>query len=180
MFNRDRLGIILNDKGLVNQGVEIGVKEGVFSEIILSHWKGNKLFLVDCYEYQPNGYVDIANVSNEVHEQFYKNMLQRVSRFGDRAEIIKKYSHDAINDFDDQSLDFVYIDANHKYESVMQDMELWFPKVKQGGLLSGHDCIDGYAPDSALFGVLSAVTDFCAKHNLTFEKGPCSSWYIWK
>ena len=53
---------------------------------------------------------------------------------GRSTEIVKKY--------DDNSLDFVFIDADHKYESVRADILAWMPKVKKGGILAGHDYID--------------------------------------
>jgi hypothetical protein len=39
----------------------------------------------------------------------------------------------------DEYLDFVYIDGDHKYEEVKRDIECWFPKVKKGGCIGGHD-----------------------------------------
>jgi cephalosporin hydroxylase len=82
--------------------------------------------------------------------------------------------------FENNSLDFVYIDANHAYNYVVQDIELWYPKVKKGGYLCGHDYIDMdwyndpnfsengkdkhiYNSDfyHGVFGVNPAVDEFC-------------------
>jgi len=52
---------------------------------------------------------------------------------------IKKKSIDASADFEDGSLDAVYIDGDRRYESVIQDLTLWLPKIKKGGFISGHD-----------------------------------------
>jgi predicted O-methyltransferase YrrM len=46
---------------------------------------------------------------------------------------------EVVNQFEDESLDVVFIDLTHTYESVKQDIELWLPKVKKGGILAGHD-----------------------------------------
>jgi len=67
---------------------------------------------------------------------------------------IKKYSNEAVNDFQDKSLDFVYIDANHEYKHVVEDIKLWLPKVKVGGTISGHDYVN-----NIYFDVMRAVKD---------------------
>jgi len=56
-----------------------------------------------------------------------------------RVVKIKKRSLDAVRDFDDASVDVVYIDAIHKYEYVRDDIKAWLPKVRPGGFISGHD-----------------------------------------
>ena len=63
------------------------------------------------------------------------------------------------------SLDFVFIDASHIYKYVAEDIDLWEPKVKKGGLVSGHD-LD--FPD-----VKKAV----AERNIMFNKGPDNVWW---
>lgn len=92
-----------------------------------------------------------------------------------------QYSHhkmtsvDAAKLFDDKSLDFVFIDANHKYDYVSADIAAWFPKVKSGGIISGHD----YNADEMFFagpnetmgvwpeeGVVRAVDEFFGKENI--------------
>ena len=54
----------------------------------------------------------------------------------------------------DKSLDFVFIDAAHDYESVLTDLELWFPKIRDGGIIAGHDYCEHYN------GVIKAVNEF--------------------
>lgn len=61
----------------------------------------------------------------------------------------------------DYSLDFVYIDARHDYESVMEDLNAWQSKVRPGGVLAGHDYIDGHF-SAGVFGVKRAVDEFFA------------------
>jgi hypothetical protein len=75
-------------------------------------------------------------------------------RFASRqCQIIRKFSADAAGDFDDRSLDWIYIDGNHSYEACLEDLRLWAPKVKDDGLILGHD----FVPK---FGVVQAVRDF--------------------
>ena len=62
-------------------------------------------------------------------------------------------SKEASETIDDGSIDIIYIDASHDYESAKEDIELWFPKVKKGGMLVGHDYKIEY------FGVVKAVNE---------------------
>jgi hypothetical protein len=64
-----------------------------------------------------------------------------------------------------ESLDFVYIDASHDYESVKQDLACWWPKVKFGGMFAGHDYFEHY--EYVKFGIIEAVDEFAAKNSLT-------------
>ena len=60
-----------------------------------------------------------------------------------RVELIEGFSADEVAQFNDNSLDFVFIDGNHEYEFVKEDIGLWRPKVKKGGILAGDDYKDG-------------------------------------
>lgn len=115
-------------------GAEIGVKKGEFSELLCIANPKLKMFCVDPWE----PYGDYWNYlkPGEV-EGFYPNAKKRLSKYN--CELIRKYSLDAVKDFEDNSLDFVYIDANHKYEYVVADIAAWEKKVRPGGMISGHD-----------------------------------------
>lgn len=85
-----------------------------------------------------------------------REVMARVGLYGGRAVIIEKPSLEAAKCFDDASLDFVFIDADHSFSAVCEDINMWFPKVKQGGFLTGHDydwedvrrAVDMLLPDS--------------------------------
>ena len=66
---------------------------------------------------------------------------------------------------DDASLDFVYIDGRHDYESVLADLESWWPKLRPGGIFAGHDYLNGRLPNGE-FGVRRAVDEFFADRRL--------------
>lgn len=70
------------------------------------------------------------------------------------VHLVRKYSQQAVARFNDESLDMVYLDAEHTYDGVLADIKLWYPKVKQGGILAGHDI---FAPEH--IGVTQAVMD---------------------
>lgn len=78
-------------------------------------------------------------------------------RIGNKAELIRKPSLEAVNDFKDESLDFVYLDGDHSRENVLKEIVSWLPKVKVGGLFGGHDCRES--------GVLGAVTEWNMNHS---------------
>lgn len=82
-------------------------------------------------------------------------------RFRDnpKVNIIQKNSVEAAREFNDKSLDFVYIDADHSYKAVDQDIKAWLPKVKDGGIIAGHDYVKPAEEDKVDFDVIGAVND---------------------
>ncbi len=146
-------------------GAEIGVKEGRFVQHMLKTYPHLTMYTVDPWEAQPKG--------NETYLDWdmggiYQAYRRKVKPYRDRVIEIREYSETAAAKVPDGSLDFVFIDAQHDYESVKRDIELWAPKVKKGGLLSGHD----YEPNFP--GVIQAVKEYC-KPETTFN----NVWYLW-
>ena len=151
---------MLNRRGLVGEAAEIGVKTGKYSDFLLEHWRGRKLTSIDPWlEAEPDEYVDRANVAQNEHERFYEETRRRLARHGARSEIVRSTSVEAARNVADASLDFVYIDARHDHDSVLEDLGAWYPKVRAGGIIAGHDYVDGTFP-SGVFGVKSAVDEF--------------------
>ena len=111
---------------------EIGVRSGESSLAFLE--AGAFLYMVDPWEAYPE-YSESAcyNFPDD-----YQKSLERVAHFPGKYKIIRKKSDDALADVPDD-LDFVYIDANHAYDFVKRDMENWWPKITQGGWLTGDD-----------------------------------------
>lgn len=86
---------------------------------------------------------------------FYDEFLNNVVSCGvsNYIDPMKMTSEQASKCFPDESLDFVFLDADHSYQAVKKDIELWLPKVKVGGVLAGHDfCV-------AWPGVIQAVDE---------------------
>lgn len=146
-------------------GCEIGVAHGANALSMLTLLPIKKLYLVDPYK----SYVDDAEHDFSKGEQIAK---KRLSRFSKQTNFIKKYSEDAANDIPND-LDFVYIDGNHSYEYVKKDIELYYTKVKKGGVFGGHDFI-------AHYGVPIAVVEFVKMHNLELRGGDIDWWVIKK
>ena len=185
MIHRNDLGVLLNFYGLNGFGAEIGVQQGEYSKNILSKWQGQTLYLIDPWEQQDN-YCDIANVPNDEHLKNYKKTLANTKAYKSRVKVVKDFSLNAAKEFPDSYFDFIYIDANHSYEAVKEDLIAWWPKLKQGGLFCGHDYIDGEVKNAetgqilGVFGVKSAVKEFAKSVNSDVYASGCSSWYFFK
>ena len=79
------------------------------------------------------------NLTQSQFDQKFETTKRRFAEFGDRVEFLRMTSSDAVSRFVDESVDFVYIDGNHEYKFVLNDIMLWYPKVKNGGYLTGDD-----------------------------------------
>jgi methyltransferase family protein len=157
---RDELPALLNARGLLGRGAEIGVKLGVYSDALLTRWRGEELVSIDPWlSADPDEYVDRSNVSQDEFERYYEEACDRLSRHGSRSSIWRMTSVEAAARAEDHSFDFVYIDARHDYESVKEDLEAWCAKVRPGGILAGHDYVDGDLPQGEFY-VKSAVDEF--------------------
>ena len=179
---RRNLPILLNFLNLKGNGIEIGVARGNYSEQLFSESSLSKLYLVDPWiEYSEKDYQDICNVSSEKQEENYQYVLNRFKKYGKRCQIVRKTSLEAVSDFQDHFFDFIYIDANHSYEACKEDIELWWPKLKSGGLFAGHDYMQGEFP-TGIYGVKKAVDEFIIQHNLKlyFTSELHSTWYCIK
>jgi len=121
--------------------VEIGTWEGDFAIRLLENTNCKKLYCVDPYKhFDDDVYPDAINShSQEKLDEIYQSTKRRLEKYGDRVEFIRLCSADAVNLFDDESIDFVYIDGNHEYKYVEEDIRLWYSKVKKDGFLCGDD-----------------------------------------
>jgi len=176
--HRDELGNLLNELQLLGEGAEIGVCRGKYSCQLLKTWHGRLLHLVDPWR-KLSDYRDGLNVSDRENEHRYQETLIRLKIFSERFRIHRKLSAEAVDAFSDKSLDFVYIDANHEYRHIRADLELWYPKIRSGGVFAGHDFIDGINVNG-IFGVKTAVEEFVASKQLTFQvtEEEFPTWYI--
>jgi predicted O-methyltransferase YrrM len=138
-------------------GAEIGVNTGKFSLHLLQCMKDGKLILVDPW----SAYDNCSDRRAECH---YQATIERLSGFNIEAK--RMTSMQAVKDIEDESLDFVYIDGLHDFNNAAMDIISWVPKVKKGGIVSGHDYYHG--PD---FGVVQAVDSYTKCNHI-------DTWYI--
>ena len=146
---RDNLPGLFKELGY-KVGAEIGVLDGEFSEQLCETIPGLKLYgidpwkLVGRYESYDQSRLDKA----------YERTKDRMAKYN--CELIKKTSMEAVGDFEDNSLDFVYIDADHSFKHVVMDVSDWMHKVKVGGIIGGHD-FRRYADERGRYHVPEAV-----------------------
>ena len=128
---------ILKTINQIKNGVclEIGVLKGHYSKKILEQ-NPKMLYIVDAWMPLEN-YEDETN--NKNHPNAFIEAKIIADLYSDKCVMIKAKSTQAVEIFKDNFFDFIYIDANHSYEEVKKDINNWFPKVKSGGILGGHD-----------------------------------------
>lgn len=132
--------------------VEVGVKEGNHAEVMENVMNPVMLYLVDPWEDQ---------------YKMYKRVVERFSN-KDNIRVIKKKSYDASVYFkSDLRFDLVYIDGSHTYRNVLMDLQSWWPLIKEGGMVAGHDYNKEFSVmDNEKCGVREAVKDFAKTRNL--------------
>jgi hypothetical protein len=161
--DREHFPLWLSDSGLRGTGVEVGVYYGQFAEHILRNWPG-KLVGVDPYIcYPKEEWLDGCALVDL--EEAMGQAVDTLNKFGERFRLIRKPSVEAATQFENDSLDFCYLDGNHDYKHVSEDLRAWWPKVKSGGVLGGHDW--GTRNDDAQrCDVKGAVLDFMVNENI--------------
>ncbi len=156
-INRRQIAELLCELGFTI-GAEIGTAEGEYAETLCKANPTAKLYCVDPWE----PYSDYRDYQKqETLDDLYGKAFARLVPYN--VELIKRFSADAARLFDNESLDFVYIDANHKYEFVVADIAAWLPKIKSGGVIAGHDYSH---PKGKQFGVIEAVTGWTAAYGI--------------
>jgi len=154
---------VLGSKPVV--GVEVGVAEGVNAESILKTLNVQKLYLVDPYE----AYIEYNKVMTNFLGACNK-ARERLEKFCGKICFLRMTSDEAAQHVPEH-LDFVYIDGNHSYEYVKHDIENYYPKVRQGGVIGGHD----FWGDE--IGLVKAVMEFAFKNGLEVI-GRGTDWWI--
>lgn len=122
-------------------GAEIGVKKGVNALSIVSNLNIEKLFLIDSWIPYITGTKSEKKSGYCNKDVMLKWMITTYDLFKNKenVQIIQETSIIAVNRFEDYFFDFVYIDGAHDFFSVSEDIRYWLPKVKNGGVLAGHD-----------------------------------------
>ena len=172
------LRIRLNDRRFVLEmlpkdsvGVEIGVDVGDFSHHILRKVNPRELHLIDPWKYEPSAeYKDALYGGRAAGGQFEMEQKYQYVRARFEAEIKsgrvvvhRGFSADVLPQLPDECLDWAYVDGNHLYEFVKQDLELSYVKTKRGGYIAGDDYGEGSWWKG---GVKRAVDEFIKTHNV--------------
>lgn len=167
---------LFNEKGF-SVGVEVGTDRGGYARNILDRMPGVELYTIDPWiPYNEGDEVKDKEKMVEIENDARRRLSNYLN-----CTIVKDTSINVASVFDDESVDFVFIDGDHEYKGVKEDIEAWTPKVKKGGIICGHD----YKKDDfRKYGVIEAVNEYCEKNNIEtlyiLKKGgfvPCWMFY---
>ena len=166
-YPREFLGVLFKELGY-KCGAEIGVRRGQFSEVLL---KANPDLIFHCVD--PWAPYPGRRYTKEIQDGIYKQARKRLE--GYNVNFIREKSLDAVKKFTPNSLDFVFIDGDHRFASVVQDICQWEKVVRPGGIISVHDYLMGE------LGVFMAVEGFVRSYNIqpyycTKEPMPTAFW----
>jgi len=161
-------------------GAEIGVHKGLFASRLLKNLPNiQKYYCVDPWEFYDDYKKTLRKISPEYKTpkaQIYRVFLRNTSPWQHKRIIIRAKSMDALDQIEDNSLDWVFIDACHSYEHARPDIIGWSKKVKVGGLVSGHDFKNAPSPHRKIqFGVGRAVRELIPEF-----KVEANTWYTIK
>jgi len=156
---RAELSRLLAEMGCT-RGAEVGVWKGKWSARLCTDNPELEMLCVDLWSTY-DAYVDSRN-SSAVLDAAYDEARTRLANY--RCRIIREASVTAAAQVPDGSLDFVYVDANHGEAFVRADLEAWVPKVRSGGIVSGHDYI--YRAEKPYIQVKAAVDTFVAEREI--------------
>jgi predicted O-methyltransferase YrrM len=137
--------------------VEIGSWKGrssVFMAVEIFNSKKNiEFYCVDTWR----GSIEHIGMEILNNDGLYKEFIKNIEPVSNIIKPIRMTSEEASKNFEDESLDFVFIDAAHDYESVKNDIDFWYPKIKKEGIIGGHDY--------EWAGVNTAVKEWAKKNN---------------
>ena len=126
-----------------NQFVDLGCFIGGFTQVLATHAqkRGGKVYSVDLYK-QTKGGLDFCmeHLNYPCKEYFIENMNS--VGLMDVINLHEGCSWEYADRFDDESVDFIWIDASHIYPDVIRDIRNWYPKLRKGGIIAGHDYSD--------------------------------------
>lgn len=145
-----------NERGWT-MGAELGVLRGLLFFRILDRCPKVTLVGVDIWEPRPEQDAIRSDGGRSYKEHdlggYEREVRKSAAQYGNRAIIHKMRTTEAAKLYDDETFDFVFLDADHTYEGVRADIAAWWPKVKIDGMLMGHDFQHGFP------GVIRAVTE---------------------
>jgi len=151
LLNREDLLEKLTKEGVC---AEIGVASGDFSQLILQKIRPKKLHLIDAWH------------SERYDDSLESLVRQKFSREIELKQVIlnKGLSTEVLPEFEDNYFDWVYIDTVHDYRTTAQELAICREKVKDGGIIAGHDFSMGNWINGYKYGVINAVYEFCRKY----------------
>lgn len=150
-------GLACSELGILHIA-ELGVREAATSEALLEEFPSLRMLLVDPYEGEERATLNTA--------------MDRLKPFGSRATFVVQRSQLAARYVGVGSLDLVFVDGDHSYDAVKGDIRHWFPTIRLGGVLAGHDYC------ACHLGLVAAVHEFVTEHKLFLHLGVDTMWWV--
>lgn len=176
VLDEDRLDLA---KLFTGTGVEIGVAEGWYSSKIMELGQVTRMHGVDPYT-PHSGYRDYTRETT--YNRLQTNAHQRLDKYPN-YHFMRMFSVEASDWFDTYELDWVYIDGDHSYKAVTEDITTWIKKVKPGGIIAGDDYIRSDR-DKRFYDVITAVDDYVEANNIPelfiYHKGRTPSNWLFR
>lgn len=177
--HRREFGKLLKFRGLMRYAAEVGTHRGEFAAEFYAGWQGERLYCVDPWK-NPPGYNDPAGHGDRdldlqaARERLASEIAAR------KVWLLIDRSIEASKRFPAEYFDFVYIDADHRREQVLADCLAWWPLVRRGGILAGHDWFGEWKSN-----VRAGVVDFCVAAGLNAvnyfpDDDGAGSWFLTK
>ncbi len=177
--NPERGAVMIAKKHFRNKKIiacEIGTCKGEHALQMLRHLNIKKLYIIDPFK----KYIQSNKINNSNSFPSYNHAIsvkkkshQLLNEYKDKIVWIEKYSDNSVKDIKEK-LDFLYIDANHYSPYINNDIKNYYPLVKYGGIISGHDY------NSSWRDVIYAVNEFARKIKKKVFIGDGSDWVIFK
>lgn len=139
--------------------IEIGSYMGESTMLFSSTGLFNTVYSID-----PHSGNEEFNSLYNYDWNYIKQEFNTNTRFSDNIKYLQEYSYNVYHYFKDGSIDFIYIDGDHTYESVQKDLNFYLPKLKKGGIIGGHDYYDIAWPE-----VCRAVDEYVGKPDIVFS-----------
>lgn len=154
-----KMADVMKNRGL--KGAEVGVAEGIHAKNILKTLRMDPLWLIDPYDtYYYKGALQDSSAYFEIAKHRLRDFEHKIFWVRSPETVLPIAT--------ENQFDFIYIDANHEYPAVVEDLTRYYPLIREGGVLCGHDY--------NLYGVKRAVNEFSAANNLELETAHLDWW----
>jgi hypothetical protein len=158
-------------------GAEVGVHRGELSHKLFKLIPRLKLYMIDIWSEEAYPEQDATSASEKGQKkykfQWQDNMnAAKKAVKGRKAKVIRSDSLSAVEKFPDSHFTFVFIDADHSYKAVKEDISIWLPKVRKGGYICGHDY---ELTERRKFGVRDAVDEAFGDK---VQTGAGGTWFV--
>jgi len=166
----------INERGdEIKTGVEIGVAFGSNMQLLLDETKLERLWGVDSYRKETWDLFGVLDIDAEFggFDGLHAHVVELIKPYDPRGKVIRMTSENASKKFKNESLDFIFIDANHF--DLENDLKYWEKKVRDGGYIMGHDW------NHPSFGNITAyLRSTYDEDELVGIDGPVHIWYVKK